>query len=143
MTVGVDGRGLTVGVTAELAQRTATGPQDDDEEAAESPAADAATAPAEPGGEAARNPLKGLLGSEEGGALRRVMYDSNPHSLARYLASTEAKPIRKQVGPPAAPRHSPPLPRTPPSCGSGIPGSRSLPGVWSGSTRAKFSEVGE
>ena len=49
------------------------------------------------------DPLKGLLGSEEGKMLRRVMFDSNPHSLVAYLASEEARPIRRQVGSSKAP----------------------------------------
>eukprot|EP00976_Prorocentrum_cordatum_P091000 1188351-Prorocentrum_minimum.AAC.2 len=80
------------------------GPQDDPD-AEEAPAEKALKKKGDKGSgkteEPARNPLKGLLGSGEGGALRRVMYDTNPHSLARYLASTEAKPIRAQVNIPS------------------------------------------
>ncbi|KAK3281161.1 hypothetical protein CYMTET_11036 [Cymbomonas tetramitiformis] len=39
--------------------------------------------------------VQGLLGVGEGAALRRVMYDSNSQSLARYLRTREARMLRR------------------------------------------------
>lgn len=39
--------------------------------------------------------VQGLLGAGEGAALRRVMYDSNSHSLVRYLRTREARVLRR------------------------------------------------
>lgn len=42
-------------------------------------------------------PLEGLLGSSEGQALRRMAYDIDLNALFTFLASRDAKALRKQV----------------------------------------------
>ncbi|CAJ1453574.1 unnamed protein product [Effrenium voratum] len=42
-------------------------------------------------------PLEGLLGSTEGQCLRRMAYDINLHALFSYLASKDARSLRKQA----------------------------------------------
>ena len=42
-------------------------------------------------------PLEGLLGSSEGQCLRRMAYDIDLNALFNFLASRDAKSLRKQV----------------------------------------------